>query len=61
MMTTSQLGDLNRWKRLRIAGTPLYKGLLMSHMPLISYLATFKARVEVIKVLGTNQASTTQL
>jgi hypothetical protein len=30
MTTTSQLGDLNRWKRLRIAGTPLYKGLLMS-------------------------------
>ena len=32
MMTTSQLGDLNRWKRLRIARTPLYKGLLMSNL-----------------------------
>ena len=38
MMTTSQLGDLNRWKRLRIAGTPLYKGLLMSEPRFIVFL-----------------------
>jgi len=40
MMTTTQLGDLNRWKRLRIAGTPLYKGLLMTFSRLVLALDT---------------------